>query len=128
MTTIEARAVRDDGWWVVTVPIAGRQRATQGRTLKQAELMVRELVSLWAEELEDEELASANVVLTAVGDTQETVDAVRTAQAAAEEAAAAARVAQRSAVALLRAQGMTMQDIARLMGITKGRVNQLTKA
>lgn len=128
MSIIEARAIRDDGWWVVMVPIAGKDCATQGRTLKEAEKMARDLVAIWAEELGDAELAAASVRLVASGSTREAVESVRVAQEAAERSVREARERQRGAVAALRAEGITMQDIADLMGLSKGRVSQLAKS
>lgn len=128
MSIIEARAIRDDGWWVVMVPIAGKDRATQGRTLKEAEKMARDLVAIWAEELGDAELAAASVRLVASGSTREAVESVRVAQEAAERSVREARERQRGAVAAMRAEGITMQDIADLMGLSKGRVSQLAKS
>lgn len=56
---------------------------------------------------------------------QALINGMRLSKEEAERAAIRARTAQREAVTTLRQQGITMQDIADMMGITKSRVSQL---
>ena len=49
---IQARAVRDGKWWAVFVEIDGKEHATQGKTLKEAQLMAEDSVGICAEALE----------------------------------------------------------------------------
>lgn len=125
---ITARVYRDGDWWAVEVPINGTLQGTQGKTLAEAQFMADDLVKMWAEELADEALAHAEVTLTVDGDVKKAVDAVKTAAAQAEAAREVARDAQVRAVSALRADGLTMQDIATVLGVTKGRVSQLAHA
>lgn len=69
MKTLTADTILDDGVGVVEVPIRERNRVTQGRTLKEAQVMAEDLVRIWVGELGDEELASASVVLNVTGNT-----------------------------------------------------------
>lgn len=128
MTAITARAFREGRWWCVEVPINGDLCATQGRSLAEAQFMAEDLVAMWAEELDDPELAAATVTLRVEGAEQEAAEAVRAAQAEAEAAREHARRTQIEAVASMRARGLTMQDIAQILGVTKARVSQLAHA
>lgn len=122
---IVARAVRDGDWWCVEVPLNGNTYGTQGRTLAEAQLMAEDVVSIFAEELDDDALSEASVTLEIAGAEQEAVQAVRDAQAQLEQARRNVKHAQIQAVASMRARGVTMQDIAQVLGVTKGRVSQL---
>lgn len=125
---IKARVHRDGGFWAVEVPINGGIEYTQGRTLSEAQAMAEDLVAIWAEELHDQALSQAEVVLAIDGSIKKTADTVRDAQVKADEARAQARAAQAEAVAQLRADGLTQQDIAQVLGVTKGRISQLVNA
>lgn len=125
MTEIVAHAVRDGDWWCVEVPYNGDNQYTQGRTLAEAQLMAEDVVAIWAEELNDDTLSNASVTLEIAGAEQEAVQAVRDAQAQLEQARRNVKHAQIQAVASMRASGLTMQDIAQVLGVTKGRVSQL---
>lgn len=129
MSTITATATRtDDGWWAVEVPVAGSTQYTQGRTLAEAERMARDVVALVAEDADDPSLADATITLQVAGPAAETARSARLAAAEAEEARRRARTAQAGAVRTLLSGGLTMTDIAHLMGITKGRVSQIAHA
>lgn len=125
---ITARVYRDGDWWAVEIPINGAIQGTQGKTLAEAQLMADDLVKMWAEELGDDALAHADITLAVDGEVKKALDAVKTAAAEAEAAREHARTAQIRAVNELRADGLTMQDIATILGVTKGRVSQLAHA
>lgn len=122
---ITARAIRDGRWWAVEVPINGTTYGTQGRTLADAQFMAEDLLAIVAEELDDPDLANATITLEVTGAEREAAQTVRAAQAEAENARLRARRAQTDAVAAMRARGLTMQDIAHILGVTKARVSQL---
>lgn len=126
MSTVTATATRSGSWWAVEVPCAGTVQYTQGRTLAEALDMARDVVSIMAEE--NPALADATVELEVTGPVHDAVTHVRQAQRDAEEARAHARATQARTVSDLLAQGLTVQDVATLMGITKGRVSQIAKA
>ncbi len=125
---ITARAYRDGDWWAVEVPINGGTEYTQGKTLAEAQFMAEDLVAAWADELDDDALRSADVTLAVDGAVKKTADAVKTAAAELEAAREHARTEQIRAVAELREEGLTMQDIATILGVTKGRISQLANA
>lgn len=125
---IIARVYHDGLWWAVETPINGSTQYTQGKTLAEAQAMAEDLVAMWAEELDDDALRAAEIVLAVNGDVKKAADAVKTAAEAAETAREHARAEQVRAVAQLREEGLTMQDIATVLGVTKGRVSQLAHA
>lgn len=126
MSTVTATVTRSGSWWTVEVPCAGTVQYTQGRTLAEALNMARDVVSIMAEE--DPSLTDATVELEVIGPVQDTVTCARQAQRDAEDARVRARSEQARTVSALLAQGLTVQDVATLMGSTKGRASQIAKA
>lgn len=128
MTTIVATATRQGAWWAVEVPVGGEVHFTQGRTLAGALEMARDVVAIVAEGMGDRELLQAEVTLETRGELLAPVETARQAQVVADIARADAKAAQAAAVSSLLGQGLTMQDVATLMGVTKGRVSQIAHA
>ncbi|MCI7551800.1 MAG: hypothetical protein PUK40_06945 [Actinomycetaceae bacterium] len=124
---VEVQAERSGKWWALSIPIEGKLRHTQGRTLKEAEEMARDLLELYAQEYAQPALATAQIVIKVVGEAGEAAEAVEKARLAADEAAINARETQQKAVRDLRSRGLTMADIGRLLGLTKGRISQLAR-
>lgn len=124
---ITATASRSDGWWSVVVEIPGHTSYTQGRTLREARRMAEDVVRLWGEELDDPTLGAKDIEFEVAGAQKELVNDYLAAREAEEKASAAAQVKQLSTVAKLRSQGLSVQDVADLLGISKGRVSQLAK-
>jgi hypothetical protein len=106
-------------WLVAYVPEIGH--ATQGRSLKEIDYMVRDLIRI-----STDDHAEVDVVIR-VQDPhlQEELDAARAARS--EAAAAAERAAEHSARAArdLAAAGFTVRDIGALLGVTFQRAHQL---
>lgn len=125
---IQARAVRDGKWWAVFVEIDGKEHATQGKTLKEAQFMAEDLVRIWAEALERPELSKLPVKLTIDGKLGEEVAEIQESQAAAAQIAARLKRTQKTLVDSMRAEGIKVADIAQLLGITKGRVSQISRS
>ncbi|MDD7384065.1 MAG: hypothetical protein SPI12_06980 [Actinomycetaceae bacterium] len=128
MNTIDAQVQRVGKWWAVELPIHGHVKHTQGRTLTQAQHMVEDLRDIWAEELHDSQLAATPVTLHIVGEAGHAAQAVNSAKKTADDAAAQARAAQHDAVRSLLNAGITMTDIGKILGLTKGRISQLARA
>lgn len=125
---IQARAVRDVKWWAVFVEIDGKEHATQGKTLKEAQFMAEDLVRIWAEALERPELSKLPVKLTIDGKLGEEVAGIRKDQDAVSQIAARLKRTQKTLVDSMRAEGIKVADIAQLLGITKGRVSQICRS
>ena len=119
---VTAVAERCDGWWAVEVPeIPGL--FTQARRLDQIDGMVRDAAGLLGREIDrvavqpklgeqDERMLS------------ELLDAKQEATKAQETASRLTR----GTIRALREQGMTVRDVADLIGVTPQRVSALAKA
>ncbi|GAB3611545.1 hypothetical protein GCM10027414_36710 [Humibacter ginsengiterrae] len=122
--TYKATASRDGRWWLVKVD--DPDTAGQARDLNEVEEVAREVIGLWF----DIDPDSFDVDITI-----EIPDSAREAwnqavvledQARRDEADAAAL--RRSAVQALRAEGLTMKDAGRILGLSPQRVHQLAHA
>lgn len=122
VNTFVAHARRFEHGWELHVEGVG---VTQVSALDHAESQVRDLV----ETLTDADAAHAPVEVVldfgSLGDrTQQARDLARHAAALQQQAAHETR----TLVKELRAQGVTVADVAYLLGVTKGRVSQLASA
>lgn len=120
MTTITVTAQRwDDGWEL----IIDDERATQVRTLDRAIQQVRDFLDT---DDPSTDHSDWNVSIVPQIDGWADVQAVR---AATREAAAAQERAgemARQAAKRLRAQGLSVTDCAQIMGVSRGRISQLS--
>ena len=117
-----AECERYDGWWVVDVP-AVRGLHTRARRLDQVEAMVKDAASLLLDHPEED--FSVVVAPRLPAAEQREIDEVKAARARLSEAEAIMAKVSRAAVSDLRSQGMTVRDVAALMGVTPSRVSQL---
>ncbi|MDR1189204.1 MAG: XRE family transcriptional regulator [Bifidobacteriaceae bacterium] len=117
-----AECHRFDGWWIVDVP-AVRGLHTQVRRLDQVEAMVKDAASLL---LDRPEADFTVVVLPKLPKAeQRKIDETKAARVRLSEAENAMAKASRAAVTDLRAEGLTVRDVATLIGVTPSRVSQL---
>jgi DNA-directed RNA polymerase specialized sigma subunit len=118
---------REDGHWLADVP--GLQGAhTYARSLPALDQSVREVVVL-AEELPDEAMPDLELEYdyhTGDADLDTTALQVRQLRRQAEELAAAATARTGQAAAELVSRGLSVRDVAALLGISPQRVSQLT--
>ena len=118
---------RDDGHWLADVPSL-RGAHTYARSLSALDQAVREIVVL-AADLPDE--AMPGLVLefeyhTGAARLDATTREVRQLRRQADELAAAATARTSEAAVELVARGMSVRDVAALLGISPQRVSQLT--
>jgi len=98
---------------------------TQSRTLDTAEQMVRDYI----ETLTDKDASGDKVVITPdLGELDRKVTTVRELLAAADRQQQEARNSYRALAADLRAAGLSVSDTAAILGVSRGRVSQLSKA
>jgi hypothetical protein len=98
---------------------------TQSRTLDTAEQMVRDYI----ETLTDKDVSGDKIVITPdLGEFGHKVTAVREVLAAADRQQQEARNSYRTLAADLRAAGLSVSDTAAILGVSRGRVSQLSKA
>ena len=117
-----AECERYEGWWIVTVP-GVRGLHTQVRRLDQVEAMVKDAASLLLDRPEDD--FTVVVVPKLPSADQRKIDEAKAARARLSDAEQAMAKTSRVAVSDLRAQGLTVRDVAALMGVTPSRVSQL---
>lgn len=105
------------------LPSTGKTQYTRGKTLAEAQFKIEDLVSMWADELDDNALSTAEIILAIDAAVKKSAEAVKTGAQAAQVAREHARAEQVRAVVELREEGLTMQDIATVLGVTKGRIS-----
>ena len=98
---------------------------TQSKTLATAEQMVRDYI----ETLTDQDVSTADVAITPeLGALGHKVSTVRAQVDAAERAQRDAAKAKRQLADDLRAAGLSVSDTAAILGVSRGRVSQLSNA
>jgi hypothetical protein len=98
---------------------------TQSRTLDTAEQMVRDYI----ETLTDQDVSNDRVVIIPdLGELDRKVATVRELLATADRQQQEARNSYRALAADLRAAGLSVSDTAAILGVSRGRVSQLSKA
>lgn len=124
-THIDARAIRDDDWWIAEFNLDGHEYGTQAKRLDLLEGMVKDAAALMSGQPEDSFSVSFVIDMPQY---LESVNAYKSAAQRAREADDVAARASRDAVRALREANLSMRDIGTLMGISVQRVSQLAKA
>lgn len=119
---VTAHASRVGRWWAVEVPeVEGL--FTQARRLDQVPAMVADAAALLLGcDPDDVDVA---VVATLLPGRQDRVEHVRALQRRATQLQAEAAEASRSLIGELRDEGLTVRDVAQLVGVSPQRVSQL---
>lgn len=124
MTTYTVTAIREGSWWsLVAADVRGREVASQSRRLDQANAAIREAIAL----VLDVEENSFDVEVVPVLDQSVSEQTLELLELRRE----LSRLGERSrrltpqAVAELRAAGLTVRDVAGLLGVTPSRVSQI---
>lgn len=118
----QALAERDGSWWAIRVPEL-RGVYSQARRLADVEMMARDAISLVLDVLPGTFDISVEPVLD--GDIAQLVDQARADRIEAERAARRASEQLRAAVDRLAVAGLTVRDIAHLLGLSHQRVAQV---
>lgn len=122
--TLTAHATRSGEWWAIEVPeIPGL--FTQAKRLDQIEPVVAEAAS----DLSGDPAESFSVEVTATLEDRKVktlADAAIEARQELSEAQERASAASHDAVSALRDQGLTVRDVASILGITPQRVSQIS--
>ena len=118
---VTARVTRSEGWWAISVEeIPGL--FTQARRLDQVANMVRDAASLLGVEV------GAVAVLPALdSDSQRMLEELETARREAEEKQRISSGLTREVIRRFRDEGLTLRDIASLVGLSQQRVAVLSK-
>lgn len=119
---VTARATRSDGWWAIDVPeVDGAY--TQARRLDQVAPAAAKAVAL----LEDVDVDTIDVTVEPTLDSEGAVIAARARETSAQAAQLQleASAITRDAVRALQKDGLTVRDVATILGISPQRVSQL---
>ena len=125
METYQVTARREGAWWsLVADDVAGREVASQSRRLDHAEDAIGEAIALVLDV--DRSTFAVEVVpdLDSVPVSEEVREAIEIRRAL-DDLTERARLRTPPAVAELRRAGLTVRDVARLMGVTPSRVSQI---
>jgi len=125
--TYRVTAIREADWWsLVAVDVQGREVASQSRRLDQSEAAIREAIALVLDVDDDAFDVHINPDLSHVEVSGRTLEALEVRRALAELTSRARRQTP-AAVAELRQAGLTVRDVAHLLGVTPSRVSQIEK-
>jgi predicted RNase H-like HicB family nuclease len=119
---VYARDAEDDAWNVHIEGLAGCQ--TYGRSLRQAQVRIREALAVWLDR-DPDSLLIRDELPAAVASVAERV--VR-ARGEAERAGSKAQQATTDAVRRLTELGLSRRDAAELLGLSHQRIQQLLEA
>lgn len=120
--TYQVDVSRDGRWWLIRVPEL--DTVGQARTLAEVNAVARDVIGLWLDAAPDSFDIAVTVATPA--EAAELWHTANTREEAARAAAAAAARLRREAVTALTADGISKTDAARLLGVSKQRVSQLT--
>lgn len=121
--TYRAEAVRWEKGWEVHIEGVG---VTQSHTLAGTEQAARDYISSLYDLADNADFEVA--VTPRLGEIAELVQTAKAKRKEADEANSAAAAAVRLVAAKLLAKGLSTADAATVLGVTKGRVSQLTSA
>jgi DNA-directed RNA polymerase specialized sigma subunit len=127
VTTYRVAATREADWWsLIAVDVEGREVASQSRRLDQAEAAIREAIALVLDVEADAFDVDITPDLSHVEVSGGTLEALELRRDLADLADRARRQTP-AAVAELRQAGLTVRDVAQLLGVTPSRVSQIEK-
>jgi DNA-directed RNA polymerase specialized sigma24 family protein len=127
VSTYQVTATRQGDWWsLVAHDVLGREVASQSRRLDQADAAIREAIALVLDVDGEEFELQISPDLRHVEVSDDTLEALELRRALAELSDRARRRTP-AAVAELRAAGLTVRDVAQLLGVTPSRVSQIEK-
>jgi DNA-directed RNA polymerase specialized sigma subunit len=127
VTTYRVTATREADWWsLVAVDVEGREVASQSRRLEQADAAIREAIALVLDVEADTFDVDITPDLSHIEVSGGTLEALELRRDLADLADRARRQTP-AAVAELRQAGLTVRDVAQLLGVTASRVSQIEK-
>jgi DNA-directed RNA polymerase specialized sigma subunit len=127
VTTYRVTATREADWWsLVAVDVDRREVASQSRRLDQADAAIREAIALVLDVEADTFDVDITPDLSHIEVSGGTLEALELRRDLADLADRARRQTP-AAVAELRQAGLTVRDVAQLLGVTPSRVSQIEK-
>ncbi|MCI1650260.1 hypothetical protein [Bifidobacterium tibiigranuli] len=120
----EVQVTRDEDAWMVDVPQV--QRVTEALSLKEVDVMARDLIHIMTGE--EPEAITLDVHVLLPDAVQESIDTARHQRELAESSARLAVAESRQAAKQLHGMGVTLCDIGMTLGISYQRAHQLVNA
>ncbi len=118
-----AVATRSGDWWAITIPqLPGA--FSQCKRLDQVEAMAREVIALMLD-TDPADVDDIDVTVQLPDPLADDLTALQRSEQLADDARQAAAHAQRRAAGQLRAAGLSVRDIGRLLGVSHQRVSQI---
>lgn len=125
MTSYTVTATRDGNWWsLIATEVDGREVASQSRRLDQADAAIREAIALVLDVEQDSFDVDVVPTLDHTTVSDETIELLDLRRELARLGERSRRLTPQ-AVAELRAAGLTVRDVAELLGVTPSRVSQI---
>jgi predicted RNase H-like HicB family nuclease len=119
----QAVATRSGDWWAITIAeLPGG--FSQCKRLDQVEAMAREVITLMLD-IDPADVDDIDVTVKLPDPLADDLAALRRSEQLADDARQAAAHAQRRAAEQLRAAGLSVRDIGRLLGVSHQRVSQI---
>ena len=119
----EATAFLDGKFWIIEIPAI--DGITQARSVKEIDVMVRDLISIMTETEPDS--FDVNMKLLLPDDVAATLKRAGELRDIADSARKEAAAESRRAAKALRASGLTVRDIGAALGVSFQRAHQLVK-
>lgn len=120
---IEATGTREGKWWFIDIPELGT--ATQARNIREIDHMANDLAAIWLDV--DPSEVHVNVTIKLPDTVREIWEQAKTKEISARIEEKEAAKLKREAVRALRAEGITLNDVGLLLGLSTQRVHQLAK-
>jgi len=117
------QATRSGDWWAITIP-ALPGAFSQCKRLDQVEAMAREVIALMLD-IDPTDVGDIEVDVQLPDQLADDLATLRRSERLADDARQAAAHAQRRAAEQLRAAGLSVRDIGRLLGVSHQRVSQI---
>ncbi len=128
MNSYPVVATRDGGWWsLVATDVGGREVASQSRRLDQADAAITAAIALVLDVTPDSFEVAIVPTLAQIDVSPSTVQLLELRREL-KELQAQSRQLTPAAVAELRTAGLTVRDVAELLGVTASRVSQIEHA
>lgn len=127
MTTYRVTARRDGDWWsLVADDVGGRDVASQCRRLEQADSAIREAIALVLDVEQGAFEVQIDPEVEGMPVSEETLELLELRRQLAHLGERSRRGTPK-AVGELRSAGLTVRDVAELLGVTPSRVSQIEK-
>jgi DNA-directed RNA polymerase specialized sigma24 family protein len=121
--TIEVTASHEGKWWEISFQDDDLDTVTSTRNINDVEAMAIDAAALWLDV--DPATITVNVTYALPEAYRSNWETAQAKAAAAREAEAEAAQLRRTVIANLRADGYTLAEAGKLLGLSKGRVHQL---